>query len=179
LNGVKCLWIGDCNDADNASCDYHNNRDGILYTWGASTLNFVCTFLAGWMQRDRDVVYVTVAYTLAPVLTTIIFVVKPLMGDYYEAPSNLAVMATLITLIAGITYKALTLAGEHYRAQGSKSCVWTTHSQICSIERFRLQPYLLGENDINVVNFADPSLVAPLVSPISTAKGNDSIDPFL
>jgi len=161
LHGMKCLWTGICDASDNAECAHQNNRDGIMYTWLSSTLSFICAFVAALMQRDYDVVYVTVAYAVAPVLSTVIFVGKKFMGDYYDAPTDIAIVATIVTLFAGLGYKVITWVTESRRKSGNDSWTIKTHQQLCSVTRWKFQPYeaenqiqdpLIEDNENEVAN---------------------------
>ena len=123
------------------------------YDLGSSTLSFVCCQVAAMLQRERDVVYVTVAYTLAPAFSTIIFIM-PFLGPYQESPEPLKVMSAIITLISAFLYQfATSFKDENCSVTQSKSKFRRLlEYQIVgrSAKCFRLEPIL--EDDLGNLN---------------------------
>jgi hypothetical protein len=145
-NGMICLWTGICDPDDNTLCTSdiglpfsQNYEDGIKYTWMSSTFSFIGAYIAGVLQRKKDAVYVTVVYTMAPVLSVIIFSLHLLMGKYYIIPNNIKIMSSIITFIGASGYKIYNVLKEYrtnVKEYGLKSVSW-----------FKIKPYLQLHND--------------------------------
>lgn len=153
---MSCLWLGRCSLEDNPTRNPNTGTGwtlAILMTWGSSTLSFVCCQVAAMLQRERDVVYVTVAYTLAPAFSTIIFIM-PFLGPYQESPEPLKVMSAIITLISAFLYQfATSFKDENCSVTQSKSKFRKLlEYQIVgrSAKCFRLEPIL--EDDLGNLN---------------------------
>jgi len=140
LNGMGCLWAGDC-PSDDIVCPKSQGYGpgiGIIAMWTAATLSFVCAFIAAHIQRRRDVVYVTVAYTIAPVFSVLMFLCHFVMQRFYTEPTVVEVLTNVVTLGAGIWYKVATLYGGQLEPAGT----WLTR-------KIRIAPVepLLGQQD--------------------------------
>lgn len=105
--GMACLWTGQCNADDSKTCASHGHENdkmiGLLSMWLSATFSFLSAVIAANIQRDRDVVYVTVALTLAPVLSMCLFIVQ--VSRFYDAPTNLELCANIVTFAGGFGYK--------------------------------------------------------------------------
>lgn len=105
--GMACLWTGQCNADDSKMCASHGHENdkmiGLLSMWLSSTFSFLSAGIAANIQRDRDVVYVTVALTLAPVLSMCLFMVQ--VSRFYDVPTNLELCANIVTFAGGFGYK--------------------------------------------------------------------------
>jgi len=147
-NGMKCIWTGVCKAEDNAECEHDNYTIGVVHTWLSSTLSFICAYLAAYMQREKDVVYVSVAYAVAPVLSVTLFVIHPLMGNYYEVPDNISITSCVITLVAGVGYKALTLYREKLGLE-DKGFFGFAFKCPCFFKWWKYQPYNQQQVDLH------------------------------
>jgi len=102
--------------------------------WISSTCSLTSALIAAAIQRKQDVVYVTVAYTLGPVVSMVIFMLQFLMGDFYQAPTTIKVVANILTLGGGVMYKVLTSLYEAKPTQDT----WLT-------SRFKLVPFATSD----------------------------------
>jgi len=133
MEGMTCIWTGRCPEEDHYACPHHGDSLGIGALWGSSTLSFICAFVAAAIQRKRDAVYVTVAYSLAPVFSMVIFMTPMLMGQFYEKPSGLEVLSNMVALFAGLSYKYLSHS-HHDQSLEAPRRTWLTAA-------FRLEPF--------------------------------------
>lgn len=166
-NGMACLWTGHCPAEDSASCSGRLKDGGglvfgdatdataIVSMWISSSFSFCSALLAAHLQRRRDVVYVTIAITLAPVLSMVLFLV-PIEG-VYDPPSSLAVVANIVTLIGGIGYKIVSKLGDKTNPKKEQR-------ETCLTKRFKFVPVTETElpasfrSDIRSPSLANDSL---------------------
>jgi len=83
-----------------------------MAAWISATLSFVCAYFAACIQRRKDVVLVTVAYTMAPVFSLVIFTLHSVMANFYKEPTSVEILANIVTLCGCALYKAITIWTE-------------------------------------------------------------------
>jgi len=136
LDGMGCLCAGRCPASQTGEKYLGYEGLAVFAMWSSSTCSLVSALIAAAIQRKQDVVYVTVAYTLGPVVSFVILMLKFLMGDFYQAPTLIKVVANILTLGGGVLYKVLT---SLYTAKPSQDS-WLT-------AKFKILPFnqcLLG-----------------------------------
>jgi len=112
-NGMQCLWTLSCNEDDLRVCEHQDSAlVGVAAAWIAAILSFISAYVAAVMQRRQDVVFVSVAYALAPVVSMAIFLNPWLMGEFYHPPTRIDILSNMVTLAGGLLFKYVTLLGD-------------------------------------------------------------------
>jgi len=114
-------YVVSCCDSidDTGSCDTNIPWLGILGIWLSSTLSFIAVIAGAGLAKIDGSMYMTIGYTVGPIIAGITFTIKPILGVFYSSLSKWDIASFIVTFIGVCMFK-FTMVDDRFQPPNFK-----------------------------------------------------------